>query len=214
MIRLRGRPRGQALAEFALVFPIFALAFFGAITLGLYVYFQQQITNAAREGARYAAIHSSTAQCPTVSNKDPQAPPLSYFRCDTPSTWPLMTAAATSLAAGLNPSAIHISACWSGYRAPGATGLADDPPLDAVTSSPNDFVQCTIGGIDPVAQAGSIPCPPGTTSTADDPSSDAPGNRVTVYACTVWSPPMAGFLGVPSQVTIRATITEAIQRQQ
>jgi len=209
-----GRSRGQALAEFALVFPIFALAFFGTISLGLYVYYQQQITNVAREGARYAAIHSSTAQCPTVSNRDPQAPPLSYFRCDAPNSWPLMTAAAKPLAAGLNPSAIYVSACWSGYRTPGGSGLADDPPLDPVTQAPNSFVQCTIGGTDPVAQTGSMPCPPGLTSASDDPSSDRDGNRVTVYACTVWSPPMAGFLGIPSQVTIRAAITEAIQRQQ
>jgi Flp pilus assembly protein TadG len=60
----RERARGQALAEFALVFPIFALVLFGVISLGLWVFYQQQLSGAAREAARYAAIHSSSAQCP------------------------------------------------------------------------------------------------------------------------------------------------------
>jgi hypothetical protein len=37
---------------------------------------------------------------------------------------------------------------------------------------------------------------------------------VTAYACYVWQPPMAGFLLLPNQVTLRAVVTEAIQRQQ
>ena len=39
-------------------------------------------------------------------------------------------------------------------------------------------------------------------------------NRVTVYACYVWAPPMAGFLLIPTTVTFRAVISEPIQRQQ
>ena len=37
---------------------------------------------------------------------------------------------------------------------------------------------------------------------------------MTAYACTVWRPPLAGFLLIPSEVTLRAVITEPIQRQQ
>jgi len=40
------------------------------------------------------------------------------------------------------------------------------------------------------------------------------GNRVTAYACYNWTPPLAGFLLVPQQVTLRGVITEPIQRQQ
>ena len=40
---------------------------FGIISTGLWVFYQQQLTNVAREAARYAAIHSSTAICPTAS---------------------------------------------------------------------------------------------------------------------------------------------------
>jgi len=65
------RGRGQALVEFALVFPIFMMLLMGIVMFGLYVFYNQQLTNAVREAARYASIHSSTAQCPTVSRLDP-----------------------------------------------------------------------------------------------------------------------------------------------
>ena len=56
----------------------------------------------------------------------------------------------------------------------------------------------------------------------DDKASDiavAVGNNlpypttVTVYTCFVWHPPMAGFVVIPSSITIRAVLTEALQRQ-
>ena len=71
-MRLRHRTRGQALVEFALVAPLLFLVIGGIITLGIGVFYQQQLTNAAREAARYAAIHSETSQCPTRSNREPQ----------------------------------------------------------------------------------------------------------------------------------------------
>src|SRR6266850_1913352 len=96
MASARSRRRGQALVEFALVFPILMLFLFGIIVWGLGVFYQQQLQNAAREGARYAAIHSSEAQCPTTSNYDPfefGPRPFSYYACDPVATgWPLMTA--------------------------------------------------------------------------------------------------------------------------
>src|SRR5688572_22959072 len=112
--RMRTRPRltrrttGQALAEFALVFPMAMVVIFGIIVFGLYVFYQQQLTNVAREAARFAAIHSSGALCPTSSWRDPQAPPTSYspypFHCDGPNNpgdpypWPRMTEHARSFA--------------------------------------------------------------------------------------------------------------------
>ncbi len=85
-MRLISRPSGQALVEFALVFPMFVLALFSVIVLGLYVFYNQQLENAAREAARYAVTHSSSAQCPTVSRIDPigSIRPDSYYRCDAP----------------------------------------------------------------------------------------------------------------------------------
>ena len=230
----RGSRGGQALVEFALVFPVFALLLFGVVVWGLGVFYQQQLTNAAREAARYAVIHSATAQCPTVSNLDPtQNVPSSYVRCDPPPTWPRMTAAGRDAAWGLNTASINIAACWSGYVAtpytPGtvpASGNYDAPPPGTYTIGTAQvtydtvWAPCSIGGVvDPQDNASQIACSARlvTSDTASD-QSDRTGvttaNTVTVYACFQWSPPMAGFLLIPSQVTQVAVITEPIERQQ
>jgi Flp pilus assembly protein TadG len=73
--RLADRPRGQAMVELALILPLFIMLLVGVIVLGVGVFYQQQLTNAAREAARYASIHSATAQCPTVSKLPPGTPP-------------------------------------------------------------------------------------------------------------------------------------------
>jgi hypothetical protein len=234
--RRRRRTRGQALVEFALVFPIAVIVILGIIIFGLFVFYQQQLTNVAREAARFAAIHSSTALCPTVGWRDPQGSdrPLTYpypIRCDNVDNgtgpWPFMTSEARSFAWGLDASTVMVNACWSGYVPTGtiigsppnysaASGfpLADNPPVDPATGTANLFAQCTINRTDPVTNTGSLGCSSGMTTAADDPASAKPGNQVTVYACFPWSPPLAGVLGIPSSVTMRAVITEVVQRQQ
>jgi len=209
--------RGQALTEFALVLPVFALVVFSIIVFGLYVFYNQQLANAAREAARYAAIHSSTAQCPTVSRLEPidTIKPSSYFRCDAPeAAWPRMTAAARSNVWGVTPGAVQITACWSGFVDPSGNH-------DALPNAPNTFMDCRIGGIDPNKDMASLSCPAPAPVLGDDKASDtafANGihyqTTVTVYGCFQWSPPMAGFVLIPSQVTMRAVVTEALQRQQ
>jgi hypothetical protein len=210
------------LSEFALVFPIAVLVIVGVVVIGLYVFYQQQLTNVAREAARYAAIHSSTAACPTSSWREPQAPLTSYGGglCDgvinpaDPYPWPRMTDHARSYAWGLDPTTIQINACWSGYIPDGTSGYqADFPAVDA-SGTPNTFVPCTIGGIDPIADAASLGCRSRMTTYEDDPASDVPGNQVTAYACFPWAPPLAGFLMSPSEITMRAVVTEVIHRQQ
>lgn len=221
----RGRPRGQALVEFTLVFPLVMLVIFGIVVFGLYVFHQQELTNVGREAARFASIHSSTSACPTASWKDPQAPGWNYpaypLHCDGPNRpgdpypWPRMTEYARASAWGLDSSKVQLNACWSGYVPAGSSGYqADFPPVDPATGTPNDFVQCTIGGINPATAAGSLNCQSRMTVPADDPASDVPGNQVTVYACWKWTPPLAGLLAMPNQITIRAVLTEVIQRQQ
>lgn len=55
---------GVAAIEFALVLPVLVLLLSGIINFGVMMYDQSVITNAAREGARWASIHSSaTATC-------------------------------------------------------------------------------------------------------------------------------------------------------
>jgi hypothetical protein len=39
-------------------------------------------------------------------------------------------------------------------------------------------------------------------------------NKVAAYACFEWNPPLAGFLLIPETVTLRAVVSEPIQRQQ
>jgi Flp pilus assembly protein TadG len=59
----RNRSRGQALVEFALVFPIFLLVLFGLIDVGRYVYTANAINQGAREGARYGSVAAFSTGC-------------------------------------------------------------------------------------------------------------------------------------------------------
>jgi hypothetical protein len=36
---------------------------------------------------------------------------------------------------------------------------------------------------------------------------------VTVFLCYSWTPPMSGLLFIPTTITMRAVVTEAMQRQ-
>lgn len=231
--RRRGRERGQALVEFALVLPLFIMVLVGVIVLGILVFYNQQLANAAREAARFASISSATAQCPVTSQLTPPqvdpltghtgawAPPPSYVACDV-KPWPKMTAFARSKVFGLDRATVNVSACWSGYR----TGTQYDAPppgtylINSVsTSIASSWVQCTIDSRDPTTSSNAIRCQSGlpTVDTASD-MSEGQGrivaNRVTAYACMVWSPPLAGFLLIPETVTLRAVVSEPIQRQQ
>ena len=223
----RSPRRGQALVELALIAPLLFVTLAGIVTLGIGVFYQQQIANAAREGARYAAIHSETSQCPTVSNLEPREnalpPEVPDFDCDPPNLrWPQMTAHARERVFGMNASGVHIAACWSGFWAePRAVNpnAYDAAPFtdDGITA--NEFRYCKIGGIDPRTETGSISCPPPLTTVTDDEASSvahsavSTANQVTVYACYVWTPPFLGEV-LGSSITLRAVSTEAMQHQQ
>lgn len=58
------RSRGQALVEFALIFPIFMLVLFGIIDVGRYVYVSNSLNEASREGARYGSVEQWQYSCP------------------------------------------------------------------------------------------------------------------------------------------------------
>ena len=113
-------------------------------------------------------------------------------------------------------SLVKVAACWSGYWT--RDGLGNWAAWDAPPSAGN-FRGCTMGGIDPRANAGSLPCP-ATTTSADDMASDLAtstglnANQVTVYTCYDWQPPLAGFLLIPQTIHLRAVITEALEYQQ
>lgn len=142
------------MTELSLVAPLFFMVFFGIIVIGIAVFYQQQVTNAAREGARYASIHSATARCPTVSNREPDVSllplPNSYTpTCDSPAArWPKTTAHARSMLFGLTSAEMQLSACWSGYWTKDSLGnwashdqIAADPNPPY---TPNAFRECTV----------------------------------------------------------------------
>lgn len=59
-IRARRATRGQTLAEFALVIPIFLLILMGLFDLGRAVFIYNGLTNAAREAARLAIVNQDS----------------------------------------------------------------------------------------------------------------------------------------------------------
>jgi Flp pilus assembly protein TadG len=66
----RRRSGGQALAEVALVAPLFFLMVFGIIDLARVIWANDVLAGAAREGARYASVHVGTAGLTDPATKD------------------------------------------------------------------------------------------------------------------------------------------------
>ena len=54
----RSARSGQTLVEFALVLPVFVMLMFGLLDVGRYVYMNSVLSQAAREGARVAAVEA------------------------------------------------------------------------------------------------------------------------------------------------------------
>lgn len=53
------RQPGQGVVEFAIVSLVFFLMLFGIVEMGWYLFSYHEVTNAAREGARYAIVHGT-----------------------------------------------------------------------------------------------------------------------------------------------------------
>jgi hypothetical protein len=85
--RRRDRVRGQALVEFAFIFPLIAVLAFAFIDLGRAAFQQNTLADAAREASRVAAVNqvdpvSGPWQC--LANKpveDPAAPGWTFRGC-------------------------------------------------------------------------------------------------------------------------------------
>ncbi len=65
LARWRDSDTGQSLVEFSLVLPIFLVLLFGLVDFGRGFYTWLVVTNAAREGARAAAVQSDAATIDT-----------------------------------------------------------------------------------------------------------------------------------------------------
>lgn len=55
----RGRSRGQALVEFALVAPFLFILLLSVIEFARFIYYSETLNSAVREGARFAIVHGS-----------------------------------------------------------------------------------------------------------------------------------------------------------
>lgn len=62
LLKLRKSQKGQGLVEFALVFPLLMLLILGMIEFGWILNGKITLTNAAREGARVAAIYQDNTK--------------------------------------------------------------------------------------------------------------------------------------------------------
>ncbi|MEX2245339.1 MAG: TadE/TadG family type IV pilus assembly protein [Dehalococcoidia bacterium] len=57
-LHIRRHERGQGLVEFAVIFPLFILLLFAMVDGGIVMGRYNNVTNAAKEGARYAAVQT------------------------------------------------------------------------------------------------------------------------------------------------------------
>lgn len=66
------RHRGQGMVEFALIIPIFLAITLGTVELGWLLFANHSLTNATREGARYAMVHGErSGDIATVASVTP-----------------------------------------------------------------------------------------------------------------------------------------------
>jgi Flp pilus assembly protein TadG len=66
---MRRRSRGQALVEFALIFPVLVLLLLGIFEVGRLVFAYNTLGNAAREGARVAAVNQIQTSPDCTNNR-------------------------------------------------------------------------------------------------------------------------------------------------
>ena len=115
--RARRGQRGQSLVEFAFVLPIIVLLIAAFIEIGRAVFAYNTIANAARQGARVAAVNqlSSVTDCDESRPiEDPYEPHWSIRGCAIAAAAPL----------GINAANVTVS-----YSAPPSTTLACNPSL-------------------------------------------------------------------------------------
>jgi len=70
MLMRRQRREGSALVETAIVYPVLFLLILGIIMIGIAVFRYQQVAHAAREGARWAAVHGAKSAEENKTNPD------------------------------------------------------------------------------------------------------------------------------------------------
>lgn len=72
LFKFPSESRGQGMVEFALVIPIVIAMIFGILELGWLLYNNHTVSNATREGARYAMVNSGERSAETASKASVQ----------------------------------------------------------------------------------------------------------------------------------------------
>ena len=111
----RRRRAGQALAEFALVAPIFFLLLFAIVEGGRFMFYYEVLNNATREGARYAIVHGAN----TISDCTGPPGPTALGPCDP--TGAGVIERVRSAAFGVPGSSISVVPTWSPDNGRGST---------------------------------------------------------------------------------------------
>lgn len=101
---------GQSLVEFVLVIPLLLIFSLAIIDFGRGIFIYSVISNAAREGARYAIVHGSLAQAAGYANDPASGPGTSD-----PTGTIYVAPATKAVAYGLDANSLKVAVCW-GFR--------------------------------------------------------------------------------------------------
>ena len=112
------RQRGQAAVEFALVVVFLVVLLVSILEMTMFIYTYAALTNAAKEGVRYAIVHGSSTGT-TVSGSPVTSP---WPPCATAATGTMLSTVQTYAALSLhNTSSMSINACYpDGDNKPGS----------------------------------------------------------------------------------------------
>lgn len=103
------------MVEFALVAPVFFLLLFGIIEAGRFIVYYETLSNAAREGTRYAIVHGSNSFCPSGPMPPGVSPPISCYD----GTGANVEKRVKDSAFGMLGSSVTVWACWGELQADG-----------------------------------------------------------------------------------------------
>lgn len=111
------RQRGQAAVEFALVAVFLVVLLVSILEMTMFIYTYAALTNAAKEGVRYAIVHGASAGATVTGTVKSLSTP-----CSTAATGSLLSTVQTYAALSLhNASSMSIDACYpDGDNKPGS----------------------------------------------------------------------------------------------
>jgi ABC-type dipeptide/oligopeptide/nickel transport system permease subunit len=142
-MKSREKPRGQAMVEFALVFPVFVLLLVGIFDFGRVIWVNDTLSTASREAARYAIVHGSSPStlCPAGPAaagslaRDPTCPPYPNGTAYPLGSVQAIKDVALRWAAGAS-STITVSVCYGAVATCTGDVNAASPPNDNARGTP------------------------------------------------------------------------------